>query len=240
MSKATFWAVLMAVVLLGTRQTLSQQSAGDAKQPNVSIDFVGFLPGTQDRGFSGQVEVDFAIYLTPTGGRPVWSEHHTVIVVKGQIAIKLGLKTPVPWTLSIANFKFVSARVAGGTEILPRMPVVNVVYSASKTLSLPTGSYSKRTVPEKASREGAMWAEALAVAKKEGKRLPTYLEWYSAAAAGTIDDFADHYEWTLPWVYDTASQGQLNAYFRGRFQGCDYMDLDPTMNKYAYRLCISE
>ena len=48
---------------------------------------------------------------------------------------------------------------------------------------------------------------------------------------------AGHYEWVLPWVYDTASHGLYNRYFRGRFQGCDYMDLSPE-NEYPYRVAV--
>ena len=37
-----------------------------------------------------------------------------------------------------------------------------------------------------------------------------------------------------PWVYDSARHGRTNRYFRGRFEGCDDMDLSPEKS-YVYR-----
>ena len=229
-------AVICVMCLCG--QSASQEK-NSSNEPSIPIDFVGFLPGTQDVEFSGSVEVEFSIYLTPTGGRPVWSEKQSLNVSKGRVVTKLGLKTPIPWSLTIGNFKFASARINGGSEVLPRMPIVNVVYSSSVTMRKPAQEYENAPVPERKPRTSTSWSEAQKVAQREGKRLPTYLEWYSAAASGRLDEFAGHYEWTLPWIYDTASQSELNDYFRGRLQGCDYMDLDPQLNSYPYRLCES-
>src|SRR5262245_486720 len=69
-------------------------------RPNVPIDFVGFLPGTQDRSFTGTVAGEFGIYLTPTGGTPVWTEQHTLSVVNGQVAVQLGRSVPIPWSIT--------------------------------------------------------------------------------------------------------------------------------------------
>jgi len=230
-------AVVLIFLLWTTASGLSQAQATRITEPNVPIDFVGFLPGTQDPEFSGEVEVEFAIYLTPTGGRPVWSEKQKLTVSKGRISTKLGTRTPIPWSLTIGNFKFASARIGEGPEVLPRMPIVNVVYSESSVMEKQIHAYSTSAVPERMPRTKASWSEALKNARKEGMRLPTYLEWYAAAAAGNLLSFSGHYEWTMPWVYDTASQGELNDQFRGRIQGCDYMDLDPAANAYVYRLC---
>src|SRR5262249_37190416 len=82
------------------------------------------------------------------------------------------------------------------------------------------------------------WAAALEAARAQGGDLPSYEQWYDDLArcsAGAVADRAGHYEWVLPWVYDTASHGDYNRYFRGRFQGCDYMDLSPE-KEYRYRV----
>lgn len=241
MSTALRWALitLACLVSVGLRPLEDEGKAADSKRPNVPIDFVGFLPGTQDRTLAGEFPVEFSIYLSPTGGRPAWSERQAVTVSQGQIAVKLGLTTPIPWSLTVANFKFVSARIAGGAEVLPRMPVVNVVFAATETISFASKNYSNAGKLESDPRPGSTWSDALDTAHREGKRLPSYVEWYSAAAAGELRRFSGQYEWSIPWVYDTASHGELNDHFRGRFEGCDYMDLDPMLNMYPYRLCDS-
>lgn len=233
------WSVLLALSLLLTPWVIGQERTTGSDRPNVPIDFVGFLPGNQDDTYSGFVPVEFSIYLTPTGGRAMWSEKQVVQVSNGKIHIRLGEQCPIPWAITIANFKFLSARVSGGTEVLPRMPIVNVVYSQSKSSSGQTGSYGSLEPLERTPRPSSTWEDALHTAAKEGKQLPRYYAWYEAASRGILEDCFGHYEWTLPWVYDTASHGDLNDHFRGRFQGCDFMDLDPSMNRYAFRLCAA-
>ena len=76
------------------------------------------------------------------------------------------------------------------------------------------------------------------VDRRAGGDLPDYEAWYAALEAAPLSQLAErtgHYEWVLPWAYDTASHGRFNRYFRGRYAGCDYMDLSPT-KRYHYRV----
>lgn len=230
------WLCIVMIIATNVQGERSRESAVGAIPRNVPIDFDGFLPGNQDITLAGVVPVEFAIYLSPTGGRSVWSEKLSVPVSNGRISVQLGLINPIPWSITIANFKFLSACVAGGTEVLPRMPIVNVVYFQESSTRKPESEYASGATLERLPRPGATWTEALLAAIEEDTRLPSYREWYAAANAALISDCVARYEWTMPWVYDTASHGPLNEHFRGRFQGCDYMDLDPALNKYAYRL----
>src|SRR5262249_43902750 len=93
------------LILLGTAATSAQapKAADESPKPNVPIDYEGFIPGNQSEDLAGDFEIEFSIYLTPTGGRPVWSESQSVHVEKGRIKIQLGLKKPIPWCITIAN-----------------------------------------------------------------------------------------------------------------------------------------
>ncbi len=228
---------ILAAVFTICRAYSQDVSSKGLERPNVPIDYVALLPGTNDCSFNGEIGVEFAIYVTPTGGRAIWMEKQVVVAKDGMIDTQLGRNSPIPWEITVANFKFVSVRVDGGPEILPRMPIVNVVYFAKDALGLRTDQvYRVEQAMEAQPRPERTWAEAFAVAAQNGTSLPSYRYWYAAAVSGKLEEFIDHYEWTVPWVYDTASHGALNEYFRGRFQGCDYLDLDPALNRYRFRL----
>ena len=216
----------------------------------MGLEFEGLLPGTNDMTLNGSYEIDFRIYLSPQGGDAVWKETRTVEVRRGRIDIVLGEKNPIPWEIHEATFKFLGASVNKKREVYPRFAIVNVVYVSPKEALLasaePEGSpadargpaYSSRAIVENATEEACSWREASVRARARGGELPSYRDWYHAletCGEAHLAERSGHYEWVRPWVYDTASHGRYNAFFRGRFQGCDYMDLSPEKS-YAWRL----
>lgn len=227
---------LVVLFLIQSQLPSAQRGPEEQSKPSVPVNYDGLLPGNQDLSYSDIVSVEFSIYLTPTGGRPLWTERQRVAVSNGRISILLGTTNPIPWSITTANFKFVSARISGAPEVLPRMPIVNVAYAQSQQSQDIAQHYLSTVALDKKPRPKSTWAAAYDYALKSNASLPTYLEWYAALMQGSIEDCHGHYEWTLPWVYDTASHGELNKHFRGRFEGCDYMDMDPALNEYFFRL----
>jgi hypothetical protein len=226
-----------------------------APEPRVGVRFEGFLPGTRDLKLAGEYSVDFKIYLSPQGGDPVWSESQRVKVDHGRMDVVLGTTTQIPMSLHEATFKFLGASVNGAREVYPRFTIVNTVYASTEEAlrapaieALEPGAHPRAGGGAVYSAAGAKiavrtekpctWREALLAARTAGADLADYQDWYKALSTSSKDEIIErsgHYEWVLPWVYDTASHGEYNRLFRGRFQGCDYMDLSPT-NKYAYRI----
>lgn len=225
-----------------------------AEEPQIPLRFEGWLPGTIDPDLEGTFDVEFRLYLSPQGGEAVWSETRSVAVSKGRMDVQLGTVEPIPMRVHEATFKFLGASVEGAREVYPRYAVVNVVYVSPKEalVAVADGEPGEDADPDErdayAARPGwtvadetrtaATWREALDAAREAGGDLPDYADWYASLATCTRDaalERAGHYEWVQPWVYDTASHGRFNRYFRGRFQGCDYMDLSPE-NRYAWRV----
>lgn len=240
--------VTLAVSLLLTELARSQEPPSDASPAAVGpipIRFEGYLPGTVNDSLAGEFDIEFRIYRSPQGGEPLWRETRRLEVVDGRIDVQLGSVTPIPLEIHEATFKWIGASVNGSCEVYPRYHVVNVVYvsaqealrarSREKSASAPVGQNDTVDV---ATQGPATWLEALRRARALGTDLPDHGQWYGALRTCSVDSLlarSEHYEWVLPWAYDTASHGRANEYFRGRFQGCDYMDLSP-QKRYAYRL----
>jgi len=237
----------------------SREPAKARKEPAIPIRFQGLLPGNVNPQLEGQFRLELRIYPSPQGGQPIWRETLEVRAVKGQIDIELGTKTPIPMEIHEATYKWLGVSVNGQREVFPRYPIVNVVYASPREALLaherwqaekrgseqkPGAGYTAKESNEKsaavspARKEQLTWREALESSRAAGGDLPDYEAWYRKLESLAPDKSADwtgHYEWVLPWVYDTASHGKYNNLFRGRFQGCDYSDLSP-QKKYHFRL----
>lgn len=234
----------------------SSKTSGQVGEPNnapVTIHFNGFLPGNTDTTLSGKFEVDFRLYRSPQGGEPVWREHHLLDVSGGRVDVKLGSKQPIPMDIHEATFKWIGASVGGQREIFPRYHVVNVVYVSLKEALLARereqtqdsksvyDTLTPRIEVSGITEKACTWREALNHARQQGGDLSGFEDWYGSIVSPTttsIEERTGHYEWVLPWAYDTASHGRYNEFFRGRFQGCDYMDLSP-QKQYVYRMAQS-
>jgi len=261
--KATMLASVLLLLPLPAHS--GQATATDAtpesgrEELRIGIRFEGFLPGSIDPQLAGVFEVDFRIYLSPQGGDAIWEESQTVEVRGGRMDLVLGLERKIPMSIHEATFKFLGASVDGAREVYPRFPIVNVVFVSPKEALLASadrperggdadpeprtygGAYSHAGVAiESETAPAATWVQALLGARARGGDLPDYQDWYRSLGACSEKELLDrsgHYEWVLPWVYDTASHGRYNRYFRGRFEGCDYMDLSPK-REYPYRIAV--
>lgn len=256
--------ILAAVAYGGTaigqdasaQETQPSREGENAEEPAVCLRFEGLLPGCVDPGLAGTFRVDFALYRSPQGGRAIWNENLEVRVEHGRMNVELGKRNRISLALHEETFKFLGASVNGASEVYPRFAVVNVVFVSAEEAVLaaqghmdaagdaraePARSYARPEVSVSHSIEApSSWRAALLRARVASADLPDYEDWYAALAAADSAaalERAGHYEWVLPWVYDPASHGRYQAYFRGRFQGCDYMDLSPN-NLYGYRLAF--
>jgi hypothetical protein len=227
---------------------VSPESPEKSAEPAIGIRFAGLLPGAVNSKLEGKFRLDLKIYRSPQGGEPIWHERREVDVKGGRIDLTLGEVTKVPMEIHEATFKFLGVSVNGNREVYPRFAVVNVVYASAKEAlaGISRRAAAKEAAPPKGTavqpetQKAATWREALAAACASGGELPDYEAWYGALESSAPDKVSErtgHYEWVLPWVYDPASHGRLNDYFRGRFQGCDYMDLAPS-NRYPYRVAV--
>jgi hypothetical protein len=260
---STFPTILLALASsLAAPSTPRQQPASPAPppapapaaEPRVGVRFEGLLPGTHDPELEGEFSVEFRIYLSPQGGDAVWSETQVVRVTGGRMDVVLGAHAPIPMTIHEATFKFLGASVGGAREVYPRFTIVNTVFASPEEAVRPAEPPPARVRPPRAAagelyatpgatvsartEPACTWKEALLAARAAGGDLPDYQDWYAALAVCTREQALErsgHYEWVLPWVYDTASHGDYNRLFRGRFQGCDYLDLSPA-NAYPYRV----
>jgi hypothetical protein len=237
----------LAMICAGLLALEAQESTESAQpEPRIGIEFNGWLPGSVDPALEGTFRVDFRIYKSPQGGEAIWREVQEVRVEKGEMRVVLGAVEKIPLSIHEATFKFLGAAVDGNPEIYPRFPIVNVVYvSPKEALVAVTGeavekrAYARPEVRVSGETEEARtWLAAYRAARAAGGDLPSYVDWYEdlgRCTAESVLERAGHYEWVQPWVYDTASHGLYNRYFRGRFQGCDYMDLSPEKS-YVYRI----
>ena len=255
------WASnVIALALAGAgllRQAPPPPSKPPAPEPRVGVRYEGYLPGTRDEKLQGEFAVEFRIYLSPQGGDAVWSEAQRVKVIDGRMDVVLGNSKPIPFAIHEATFKFLGASVGGAREVYPRSTIVNTVFASTEEALRPAeGDAKSAPRAAKAARSevygapgakiaahtesASTWKQALLAARAAGADLPDYQDWYAALAKCGKDDVvarSGHYEWCLPWVYDSASHGEYNRLFRGRFQGCDYMDLSPS-NAYVFRFAI--
>ena len=212
---------------------------------HLGIRFEGLLPGSIDPNLEGEFQLTFRIYRSPQGGTPIWEEAQKVKVRKGRMDVGIGKVRTIPMEIHEATFKFLGVSVNRQKEVYPRFPIVNVVYVSEREALAAGGGrpkeerYTKRGLVVGDRRQAPLtWAEALKQSRAAGGDLPDYEDWYRSmetAEPKAARERAGHYEWVLPWVYDTASHGRYNRYFRGRFQGCDYMDLSPK-KRYPYRI----
>lgn len=241
-------AAALVAIALAVSAPAEQESTDHAPETApVPIRFAGRLPGAVDDELEGTFEVTFRLYRSPTGGRAVWSETRRVGVERGRIDLRLGTKTSIPDGLHEENFKWLGASVDGGREVYPRFHVVNVVYASpgQPLLPAPEKEVEREPLAPRSRLSGrspttSTWRRALARARELGGSLPEFDAWYDELSAAGPDQRTDrvgHYEWVMPWAYDTASNGRYNAFFRGRFEGCDYSDLSPA-REYFYRVSL--
>ncbi len=78
---------------------------------------------------SGPVSVTFALYGTPSGGSPLWSETRSVTPENGIYTVELGAVTPLPSTVFAGDDLYLGIAVAGEAEMVPRRRVTSVAFA---------------------------------------------------------------------------------------------------------------
>jgi hypothetical protein len=224
------------------------RTAGSSAPGSVPIEFDGFLPGSRDPRLKGSFDLTFRIYTSPGARTPIWEEARRVEVSGGRFRVLLGEVRPISMDIHRQAVKFLGIQVADAKESIPRYPIVNVIYASTEEALADRRGRDRERPADPDPRAGlaqvssameppATWHAALLATREAGKDLPTFKEWYASLASCPESEVASrtgHYEWVLPWVYDTASHGEYNRLFRGRFGGCKYTDLSPE-RPYAYR-----
>jgi hypothetical protein len=76
----------------------------------------------------GSVDVEYALYASPTGGTSLWTENESPEVVDGFFASVLGDQTPFRTEIFDGRPLFLSIKV-NGEELLPRTSMVSVPYA---------------------------------------------------------------------------------------------------------------
>jgi hypothetical protein len=79
----------------------------------------------------GTTSLGFALYATPTGGAPLWSETQSVPVSDGYYQALLGATTPIPSTVFSGLTLYLGVSVGSGPELVGRSAVVSVPYAVT-------------------------------------------------------------------------------------------------------------
>ena len=221
-----------------------------------TVAYRGYLPYCANSAamrFTGDYDIEFALYETPSKGVAKWRElRKGVHVVDGRISLALGEVVPIPTDLYTATFRWVGISIGGQKELTPRLPVVNTLWvhqdgavkyaEASPPTATACGEGLVRAGDvciESQPRPAATWADADAAARKLGRRLPTRDEWLAALKvmkARGLEDMTGHYEWTEPWLFDPTDGSTEIELYSGKINGCSFEELSPELNQFRYRL----
>ncbi|MEK9148795.1 MAG: hypothetical protein AAB267_01970, partial [Candidatus Desantisbacteria bacterium] len=114
--KKTFLCVVLGLVL----------GQGAWCVPNL-INYQGRLTGSGDSPVNGNVDLQFYIYDTPTGGISLWQETQNISVNNGIFNVLLGSSTSL--NLPFDKDYWLGVKVGGDNEMIPRQRIVSVGYS---------------------------------------------------------------------------------------------------------------
>ncbi len=76
----------------------------------------------------GPVDLDFALYDSPTGGVPLWQESHAETADNGYFSVQLGSTNPLDVDDFDGSVRYLGMAVDGGAEA-GRIPIVSVPYA---------------------------------------------------------------------------------------------------------------
>jgi len=112
----------------------SPEEAAAATATARAIGYRGFLPYcSRGEGPTGDFDVEFRLYATPSGGASLWRERRRLRIVDGRIDVSLGTIAPIPEEAYTATFRWVGITVGLAPEIEPRLPVVNTVWVSAES-----------------------------------------------------------------------------------------------------------
>jgi len=115
---AALWAALLLV------------SSGALAQIPRTISYQGILAdGSGTLVPDGNHTLTLRIYETSSGGSAIFTETHTVPVVRGVFNSIIGSSTPIPPSMGFDKAYFLGVTVDGGAELSPRTAMTSVPYA---------------------------------------------------------------------------------------------------------------
>jgi hypothetical protein len=79
---------------------------------------------------SGSFTVTFAVYSSPSGGGPRWSESRSITLAEGgYYSVLLGETTSFPTDLWDGQPRYLGITISGESEMTPRLPIASVPYA---------------------------------------------------------------------------------------------------------------
>ena len=138
--------LLAAAVIVFTAPTASAEDKETGIPP--AMLYEGYLADSNgDPLPDGKYDFTFALYTRATGGEPIWTEDHKNLVLeKGKFRALLGAgPAPVPLDLPFDRPYFLSMRVEGGPELVPRLELATSAYAfrAREAESVADGSITE-------------------------------------------------------------------------------------------------
>ena len=91
---------------------------------DVTLTYQGTLNDAAGAPVTGTRNVTYALYITATGGSPVWQEQHDgVDVLDGSFSSVLGSRTALESDIAAEPMLYLGVSIDGNTELTPRMRV---------------------------------------------------------------------------------------------------------------------
>jgi hypothetical protein len=80
---------------------------------------------------TGTLSLAFAVYATPAGGAPLWTETQAVTLDAGYFSAQLGAVTPLPASLLDGSVRYLGITAGADAEMAPRTALSSVPYALS-------------------------------------------------------------------------------------------------------------
>jgi hypothetical protein len=94
------------------------------------INYQGKLTTSAGAPVNDTLQIVFTIYADEAGTTPLWTETQpTVEILKGVFNVLLGSVDSIPDSVFDGTVRYLGVKVAGDSEITPRMPMVSVAYA---------------------------------------------------------------------------------------------------------------
>lgn len=164
--KRTTWAIVIALLIVGLAAQAQQGRKVDARanetKPETksvpwTINYQGYLTGSDTLPIQGNVPLTLNIYDAPSGGSLLWGpEAHAVVpVTKGFFNVQLGSILPFTAGIFDGNQRYLEIAV-NGTTLAPRKPLGSVGY-AIRSQRADTADYAYPTAHD---HIGQTWSSA--------------------------------------------------------------------------------
>jgi hypothetical protein len=127
-------AIALAVAAIGANANIIShaEASDEVNVPDVphKINYQGYLTDADGNQITGDLDMTFKIYDSPTGGAPLWSETQTSVRVgKGLFTVILGSVNPIPGDVfPSGGSRWLETEIEDQT-LTPRKEIVSVAYA---------------------------------------------------------------------------------------------------------------